>query len=221
MKIINKKRFTCFLSVIFIVIIGLFIMFTPKQTVKENSSEQLNNKKIKEIKTQNVTVDKIKTENKTKPAVLASRKGAITERAKIYNIKLSSYLQTYTYRICKKYKVDYELALAVMFNESSFNPKAYNSRCGDFGIMQINKQNHNWLSKKLGITDFFDAEQNIHAGVYMLSLNNGEGYHYILMSYNMGEPRTTELYQSGVFTSKYSLKVMDTYYKLKETGGIN
>jgi soluble lytic murein transglycosylase-like protein len=224
MRIINKRRFTIFICVVVLCITGLIYTIIPKPQVKSVNLKNENSQKVEQSKNKEENkkpqFSKKTIEAKNKPIKLSSRGASLKTNAKIYDVKLSSYLQTCTYYNCKKYGVDYELALAVMFVESSFNPNAYNSRCGDFGLMQINKQNHKWLSQKLGIADFFDAEQNIKAGVYMLSLNKDEGYHFNLMSYNMGEPRTVQLYDSGIYTSKYSLKVMDKYYQLKETGTI-
>lgn len=119
------------------------------------------------------------------------------------------------------YHVDGNLVLAVIDGESEGNPEAYNRNDNgtyDSGLMQINSCNHEWLSEELGITDFYDPEQNIHSGVYMLSLLTAkyDDYHRVLMSYNMGEKQTRKLWSRGIRSSKYSRKVMSKYQKLKE-----
>ena len=121
------------------------------------------------------------------------------------------------------YHVDGDLVLAVIDGESEGDTQAFNTnRNGthDSGLMQINSCNHKWLSEELGITDFYDPEQNIHSGVYILSLLTAkyDDYHRVLMSYNMGEKRTKELWQQGIYSSRYSKKVMKKYYALKERG---
>lgn len=217
MYIKNKERFVIFITVI-LLILGSLITWnamSKKEEAKPATTEvkqdvlQLNNKK---------EIEKPKT-----PEVKKEVKQTLSrsfDRVRTYNIKLSRDLQQYTYLMCAKYKVDYELALSVMYVESSFNPNAYNSKSGDSGLCQINKCNHGWLSKKLGITDFFDPKQNIEAGVYMLSVNKNEGYHFNLISYNAGTNNANKLYQQGIYSSKYSRKVMNVYYNLRETGTI-
>lgn len=118
------------------------------------------------------------------------------------------------------YHVDGDLVLAVIDGESEGDLNAYNRNKNgthDSGLMQINSCNHEWLREELGITDFYDPEQNIHAGVYMLSLLTAkyDNYHRVLMSYNMGEGKTRELWQQGVYSSRYSRKIMSKYQKLK------
>ena len=88
------------------------------------------------------------------------------EGPEIYNVPLDDALQRYTYNLCVDYEIEeyYPLVLAVMWRESEFVPTII-SKTNDYGLMQINKINHKWLSEELEITDFLDEEQNIHAGV--------------------------------------------------------
>jgi len=124
----------------------------------------------------------------------------------IYDIPLDTELQSYTYDLCVEYGVEehYPLMLAVMWHESNFNEKVV-SRTNDYGLMQINKINHKWLSDKLGITDFLDAKQNIKAGVYMLStyLLKYEDIDKALMAYNLGETGARRYWNAGKYTTKY------------------
>lgn len=64
----------------------------------------------------------------------------------------------------KKYKVPENLLKAVAKAESGFDSKAV-SRCGAQGVMQLMPQ----TAKSLGVTDSFDAEQNIMGGAKYLS----------------------------------------------------
>jgi hypothetical protein len=59
----------------------------------------------------------------------------------------------------KKYQVPVELLKAIGKAESNFNTKAI-SRCGAQGVMQLMPA----TAKSLGVTDSFDAEQNIMGG---------------------------------------------------------
>ncbi len=128
-------------------------------------------------------------------------------------------LQEYTFNLCKENNLDYEFTLAVMEQESDYQEKAI-SKTNDYGIMQINKINHEWLSEKLGIDDFLDAEQNILAGVKMLSdlITEYEDPHKALMAYNAGEAGAKKHWDKGTTTSGYSREVMTRTEELKEEG---
>ena len=130
----------------------------------------------------------------------------------IYNIPLADDLQLYTYNLCEEYGITlhYPLVLAVMGHESRYDEKVI-SRTNDYGLMQINKVNHNWLREKLSITDFLDAKQNIHAGVYMLStyLNKYATVNEALMAYNMGEGGARKQWAAGNYKTAYTTKVLN------------
>lgn len=137
------------------------------------------------------------------------------------NIDIPFIYQVHTYALCQEYEVEYELALAVMNVESQGNPKATNHNKNgtvDKGYMQINSINYEWLREELGITNFYNPWQNIKAGVFMLSdlMKRHSDKHSILMSYNMGERRTRQLHKQGIYSSKYSRKVVRNINQLKE-----
>lgn len=111
------------------------------------------------------------------------------------------------------YEVDSGLVEAVIECESHGQAKAHHvnkNGSHDNGLMQVNSCNHKWLRKELGITDFYDARQSIQCGCYMLGLlsNKYENVHRILMSYNMGEYRTSRLWSRGIYSSEYSREVV-------------
>lgn len=129
------------------------------------------------------------------------------EGPEIYNVPLDDALQRYAYNLCVDYEVEeyYPLVLAVMWRESEFMPTII-SKTNDYGLMQINKINHKWLSSKLEITDFLDEEQNIHAGVYMLSLylHKYGDIDKALMAYNLGENGAKKRWAAGTYTTNYT-----------------
>lgn len=135
--------------------------------------------------------------------------------APIYDIPLSPELQEYTYNRCQELGlvspgVDYQTVLALMSKESGYTEDAV-SGTGDYGIMQINTVNHEWLREELGITDFLDAEQSIDAGTEMLA-RLSEKYgdpNKVLMAYNMGEGGAAKLWAQGITSSEYSRDIMD------------
>lgn len=119
------------------------------------------------------------------------------------------------------YSVDGDLIRAIISGESNGDVKAYNrNRNGshDRGLMQINSCNFDWLREELGITDFYDPEQNIRCGTYIIAdlMKSHSELHEILMCYNMGWKRTRELQRDGVYSSKYSRKIVDKLNKIKK-----
>ena len=137
-----------------------------------------------------------------------------------YDIPLDKDIQKYLYDKCKEYNVPYDLALGVIKVESNFNPSLIHKNSNgsrDYGLFQINTINHKWLSEELGITDFLNPYQNIDAGVYMLSqlLKKYDDEHIVLMSYNMGERAAKNLVDRGIYSSRYSRKVIETKEELK------
>lgn len=104
------------------------------------------------------------------------------------DVPLSESLQEYTAYICSQYGVDYDIVLAVMAVESDYKADIVSANGQDYGIMQINRVNHDWLAD-MGMTDMLDARQNIKAGVHILSdlLDRYEGdYEMALRAYNCG-----------------------------------
>lgn len=143
-----------------------------------------------------------------------------------YNINLSRQLQEYAFNISKKYGIDYELFLAVMYKESGFNPNA--SSGSAFGLCQIHYSNFNNLSNKLGITNFYDPYDNMTAGAYMLAhymaaasqkVSGNDITVYALNSYNMGEAAYySSCYSRGILDRAYSNGVLTVRNNLLTTG---
>lgn len=128
-------------------------------------------------------------------------------------IPLSRELQEFTWRVSREYNIDVLLVYAVMKLESRFITDLVSDDGNDFGLMQINKVNHQWLSDKLGITDYLNPYDNIVAGVYILrhALNEGDNLHTSLMVYNCGIGRAKELWAEGVYSNTYSHIVVGNY----------
>lgn len=139
------------------------------------------------------------------------------EEKKYYDNGLSHDLQDYIRSLCEERNMPFELALAVIEKESSYNHAAVSADGHDHGLMQIRDVNHGWLSEKYGVTDFSDPRQNALCGVSMLSeyLDKYEDMHKALMAYNFGEGGAKRHWQQGTYSSKYSRKVVDIYERIK------
>jgi soluble lytic murein transglycosylase-like protein len=109
----------------------------------------------------------------------------------------------------EQYNVDFAFTMALIFRESSFDSDVV-SKSNDYGLMQINKINHEWLSEELGITNFLDPEQNVTAGLYILH-NLFEKYDdptLVLMAYNMGETGARRLWVQGIYSTDYAEDIL-------------
>jgi hypothetical protein len=176
-------------------------------------TERLNaqKKRVDELKgivfDQSLTIDEL------------SSGSVVAPRCKIYaSIPLSEELQQYTYEQCVVNNCAdyYETVLALMWQESNFNPVAVSST-GDYGIMQINTINHSRLSQALGISNFLDAKQNIAGGIYILSdlIKKYDSENLVLMAYNMGEGGAAAQWEKGIYSSSYSNNIIEKKNKIK------
>lgn len=199
------------------------VLFTGKTLLDLNT---LGN----EVEALNNQVEQIQAEQNRRPEVTITAmiiKPTPTEApepepepaVRIYDIPLAEELQEYTFTLCEENDLDYEMVLAVMDQESDYREKVI-SKTNDYGIMQINKVNHEWLKEELGIDDFLDAEQNILAGIRMLSelTEKYEDPHQVLMAYNCGEAGAKKLWKQGKTTSEYSREIMIRAEELREEG---
>lgn len=114
--------------------------------------------------------------------------------------------------MCETYKVEENLVLAVIQIESNFKADVV-SKTGDYGLMQINKCNHEYFKKLLGVTDFLDPRQNIEVGVYILKdlIYNYkcETEEQLLMAYNRGYSGAKKYWDKGIVSNTYSTKVLE------------
>lgn len=122
---------------------------------------------------------------------------------------LSEELQEYTYYLCEAYYIDFDFAMALMCVESSYKAEIISSS-GDYGLMQINKCNHESLSSLLGISDFTEPYGNIRAGLFILRglFEKYDDAAKVCMAYNMGEYGASVLWGQGIYETSYSNKVL-------------
>lgn len=138
----------------------------------------------------------------------------------VRDISLPEERQEYLWNLCQEHSLDYDLMLAVMFHESSFNPEAKNvNKNGtvDSGYMQINSSNIDWVNELAGKEiDLFNPEDNILAGVLIFEYyqDSWKGKvdesilnRYTLNSYNMG---ITGYRKAGFPDREYNRKIEAT-----------
>lgn len=127
-----------------------------------------------------------------------------------YNVPLENDFQEYIQDVCKEYDFErFDIIIALIEKESLYTEKIISST-NDYGYMQINECNHEWLSEELNITDFLDGKQNVLAGIYLLS-GLYEEYGNIeqaLMAYGLGERGASKLWEQGIYSTEYIRSLM-------------
>lgn len=114
-----------------------------------------------------------------------------------------------------QFGVPYELALAVLERESSYDPRAVSPK-GAQGLFQLMPA----TQKSYNVTDPFDPSQNIRGGVEHLSVllkkykNNLE---FVLADYNAGEPAVTQAGGVPPFpeTQEYVASILSRFAELQ------
>lgn len=132
-----------------------------------------------------------------------------TEVKKVYyDCPLDTELQDYIRELCDENNVSMPLVLAMIECESSFQADAI-SESNDYGLMQINEGNHDWLSKEYGITDFLDPYQNVLGGITIISQHyeRFQDVDKALMAYNMGAGGAKGLWDKGIYETSYSRNI--------------
>ena len=114
-------------------------------------------------------------------------------------------LQEFIFYLCKGYNIDFALVMGMIQQESAFQTNII-SATGDYGLMQINKCNFEYLTENLEITDFIDPYNNVRAALFILRqlFENYDSTSMVLMAYSMGEYGASKLWAQGVFESNYS-----------------
>lgn len=125
--------------------------------------------------------------------------------------------QEFLYYLCEGYNLDFTLVMGMIQQESSFRPGVI-SGGNDYGLMQINSMNHEWLTETLGVTDFTDPYENMRAGCFILRklFEKYQEPELVLMAYNMGETGAGRLWENGVFSTNYTQKVLNYQHQFNE-----
>ena len=136
----------------------------------------------------------------------------------------------YLNQVVKEEKIDKFLALAVMREESRFNPKTV-SVVGAVGLMQLMPETAFRYISRTSLDDIFIPENNIKIGVKHLArlLKDYKNYYYAVAAYNAGEHRVNNWLKKGYTdidefvedipfgeTKDYVKKVMKSYFIYKK-----
>lgn len=134
-----------------------------------------------------------------------------------YDVPLSYEIQDYISELCQIYKVPARVIYAIIKVESNFNANLI-SKTDDYGLMQINKCNHQWLREQYEIEDFLNTYDNIKSGIIIFS-SHYQKYPYLsraLMAYNMGAYGAKRAWDKGISSTRYTNKIFKALKEIKE-----
>jgi len=128
-------------------------------------------------------------------------------------------VQAYLWCLCEQRDIDYYIVVALIERESHYCYNALGDNGSSKGYMQIYEKWHKDKMVAEGVDDLFNPYGNIRVGLNFLqdlsSRSNGD-YHYILMSYNMGESRCKELNREGIYSSQYSREILQRAQEIEQ-----
>lgn len=121
-------------------------------------------------------------------------------------------VQAYLWSLCKEREINYYVVVALIERESRYKWYSSGDDGNSKGYMQIYEKWHIDRMEAEGATDLYNPYENIRVGLnFLQELTDGAvnaDYHYVLMSYNMGESRAKEFNYKGVYSSEYSTGIL-------------
>ena len=135
-------------------------------------------------------------------------------------VPLDSDVQEFIYYLSKGYNMDFTFVMAIIQQESGYQPDAV-SNTDDYGLMQINKVNHGYITDEIGVTNYLDPYENVRAGMFILRklFEKYETPEKVLMAYNLGESGAKALWDKGIFETNYSKSVQRIQSELNSMKG--
>lgn len=134
-----------------------------------------------------------------------------------YNVPLSNSLQRFIYEVCADESVPVALVMAMIEHESQFDPEVVSST-EDYGLMQINAVNHEWLEEDFRCADMLNPYQNVFCGVKIIGkfVAKYNDYNKALMAYNMGDYGARSAWENGIDSTKYSTTILELMRKYEK-----
>ena len=131
-------------------------------------------------------------------------------------IPLDEETQLLLYEACTEKGIPYELALAVINQETDFR-NIVGDGGASFGYMQVQPRWHSERAEALGVADLMDPYGNFLVGCDYLAelLGKDRGTEWALMAYNGGPTYANEMAKAGK-TSQYAKDVLNYMNDLEE-----
>ena len=171
------------------------------------------------IKPQKVVTETVETVKTVEVPVYEEEGLPVVNEVDYFNVPLSHSLQQYIYEICADNDLSVSLVIALIDQESNFNPECV-SDTNDYGLMQINECNFQWVKEDYNIVDMFNPYQNVYCGINILAgylHKYDDDYTKALMCYNLGEYGASKAWENGIFCTDYT-KAIETKWEEYKNG---
>ena len=172
------------------------------------------------IKPQKVVTETVETVKTVEVPVYEEEGLPVVNEVDYFNVPLSHSLQQYIYEICADNDLSVSLVIALIDQESNFNPECV-SDTNDYGLMQINECNFQWVKENYNSVDMFNPYQNVYCGINILAgylHKYDDDYTKALMCYNLGEYGASKAWENGIFCTEYTKAVETKWEGYKENG---
>ena len=172
------------------------------------------------IKPQKVVTETVETVKTVEVPVYEEEGLPVVNEVDYFNVPLSHSLQQYIYEICADNDLSVSLVIALIDQESNFNPECV-SDTNDYGLMQINECNFQWVKENYNSVDMFNPYQNVYCGINILAgylHKYDDDYTKALMCYNLGEYGASKAWENGIFCTDYTKAVETKWEVYKENG---
>lgn len=136
-----------------------------------------------------------------------------------WDVPLEHGLQLHIAALCDEKHIDPELVLAIIEQESRWDPQAMGDSGESYGLMQIWKSWHEGRMERLGVTDLLDPYGNVTVGIDILAekIEKYDTLGEALTVYNAGDGGAYKHYFSkGVYANSYAVEVMARAEEMKE-----
>ncbi len=138
----------------------------------------------------------------------------LTAYASYDPVKASPEIEAAAFNYGEEYDISPYLLLAIMRYESTYTLTANNGDCK--GLMQVNEPYHLDRMDRLGVTDLYDLDGNVHVGAdYLAELYGTYKDWGIVLGLYHGESKAIIKGRKGIY-SRYTLKILDKAAELEE-----
>ena len=128
----------------------------------------------------------------------------------IESCPLSPKTQREIFDICAGANISFELVMALIYQESGWDPACVSDKGQSVGLMQIQKRWHREVMDKLGCSDLANPIQNVRVGTELLRryFMEYQDPAWALMAYNGGQAYVDRMIAAGKI-SRYAKEVLE------------
>lgn len=128
-------------------------------------------------------------------------KNSLKNKFSAFDVPLDEDLQLYIFELSERYSVPMELIIAVIGQESNYDPSKIGDNHNSYGLMQVQPKWHEERMVQYNVTDLLNPYENCLIGVdYLAECLQKGGLEWGLMAYNGGPEHANNMTAQGVIT---------------------